>query len=61
MDTQNVRPDLVAAVRGAEVDRWCCRGEAGIGKTALLERLVGSVSGLKFLRGSGVESETELA
>ena len=36
-------------------------GEAGIGKTALLERLVESVSGLKFLRGSGAESEMELA
>jgi len=36
-------------------------GEAGIGKTALLERLVESVSGLPFLRGSGVESEMELA
>lgn len=35
--------------------------EAGIGKTSLLERLVESVSGLKFLRGSGVESEMELA
>ena len=60
MDTQNVRPDLVAAVRGQKSIAGAV-GEAGIGKTALLERLVESVSGLKFLRGSGVESEMELA
>jgi DNA-binding CsgD family transcriptional regulator len=37
------------------------RGEAGIGKTALLQYLIESASDLTILRAVGVESETELA
>src|SRR6476646_4602717 len=35
-------------------------GEAGVGKTALLNEAFGSVSGLRVVRAAGVESEMEL-
>jgi DNA-binding CsgD family transcriptional regulator len=37
------------------------RGEAGVGKTALLDYLVANASGCRIVRASGVESEMELA
>jgi DNA-binding CsgD family transcriptional regulator len=52
---------LVAAVRRGESRSLVLRGEAGIGKTALLEYLVGSASELTVVRAEGVESEMELA
>ena len=52
---------LLAAVRGGQSRVLVVSGEAGVGKTALLESVVGSVSGLRVVRAVGVESELELA
>ncbi len=52
---------LVGAIRGGESRSLVLRGEAGIGKTALLQYLVESASDMARLRAVGVESEMELA
>jgi DNA-binding CsgD family transcriptional regulator len=52
---------LLAAVRAGRSGALVLRGEAGIGKTALLEHAVASASGLRVLRATAVESEMELA
>jgi DNA-binding CsgD family transcriptional regulator len=52
---------LLASVRTGESRALILRGEAGIGKTALLEHLAGSASGFRVARAAGVESEMELA
>jgi DNA-binding CsgD family transcriptional regulator len=53
--------ELVSSVRRGESRALVLRGEAGIGKTALLEYLSKSASDLKVARATGVESEMELA
>ena len=52
---------LVDAIRRGEGQSLVVRGEAGIGKTALLDYVVRSASDLTVLRAVGVESEMELA
>jgi hypothetical protein len=52
---------LAADIRRGESRALVLRGEAGIGKTALLEHLVESASDLAVLRSVGMESEMELA
>jgi DNA-binding CsgD family transcriptional regulator len=56
-----VLDDSVSAVRRGESCTLVLRGEAGVGKTALLEHLLESASQMTVLRAGGVESEMELA
>jgi DNA-binding CsgD family transcriptional regulator len=51
---------LVAGVRAGQSRVLVVRGEAGVGKTALLEHLSASATGLRIARAAGVESEMEL-
>jgi AAA ATPase domain len=51
---------LVDAVRLGKSQALVVRGEPGVGKTALLEYLVGRPSGCRVVRIAGVQSEMEL-
>ena len=52
--------ELVAAIRRGESRSLVLRGEAGIGKTALLDYLITSASDLTVVRAVGVQSDMEL-
>jgi DNA-binding CsgD family transcriptional regulator len=52
---------MVSAVRGGQSRTLVLRGEAGVGKTALLNHLIATASDLQVVRAIGVESEMELA
>jgi ABC-type transport system involved in cytochrome c biogenesis ATPase subunit len=51
---------LVANVRAGQSAVLVVRGEAGVGKTALLRSLIDGASGCRVARAVGVESEMEL-
>ena len=53
--------ELVSSVRQGESRSLVLRGEAGIGKTALVEHLIESAADFQVVRATGVESEMELA
>ena len=61
VDECAVLDGLLEDVRRGESRSLVLGGEAGIGKTALLEHLVESASDLTVVRAVGVESEMELA
>jgi DNA-binding CsgD family transcriptional regulator/tetratricopeptide (TPR) repeat protein len=52
---------LVKAVRTGHSQVLVVRGEPGVGKTALLDYLVGQLQGCRLVRATGVQSEMELA
>jgi DNA-binding CsgD family transcriptional regulator/tetratricopeptide (TPR) repeat protein len=52
---------LLAGVRAGQSGVLVLRGESGVGKTALLEYLVGRASGCRVVRAAGAEFEMELA
>src|ERR1700727_3205784 len=52
---------LFAAVRRGQSRVLVVCGEAGVGKTALVESAISSASGFRVVRAVGVESEMELA
>jgi DNA-binding CsgD family transcriptional regulator len=51
---------LLEGMRSGQAGCLVFRGEAGIGKTALLDAAVGKAAGARVLRVTGVESEAEL-
>jgi DNA-binding CsgD family transcriptional regulator len=51
---------LLDTVRGGESAVLVVRGEAGIGKSALLDNCAGQASGFRVARIAGMQSETEL-
>ncbi|MHB8234182.1 MAG: AAA family ATPase, partial [Solirubrobacteraceae bacterium] len=51
---------MLAAVRGGDSQTLVLHGEAGVGKTALLDHLVATASEMRVVRAVGVESELEL-
>src|SRR4051812_25787175 len=60
-DERAVLDGLLAEARAGRSGVLLVRGEAGIGKTALLEHAIESASDATLLRAVGVESEMELA
>jgi len=52
---------LLDAARGGRSGALVVHGEAGVGKTALLENTITSAAGLRIARVAGIESEMELA
>ena len=58
---QAVLDRLLAAVRAGESQVLVVRGEAGVGKSVLLDHLEEQATGCRVARAAGVESEMELA
>jgi DNA-binding CsgD family transcriptional regulator len=58
---RDVLERLVAGVRAGQSCVLVLRGDAGVGKTALLRHLSAAASGCRIARAAGVESEMELA
>src|SRR5689334_11455880 len=57
---RDVLETLLARVRGGESEALVIRGEAGIGKTALLRHTARQAAGFRVVHVTGVEAEMEL-
>jgi len=53
--------DLLGDLRSGRARALVVRGEAGVGKSALLEYVAGAAADMRVARAVGVESEMELA
>jgi DNA-binding CsgD family transcriptional regulator len=60
-DERAVLDQLLERARAGHSGALVLRGEAGVGKTALLEHAIASASDMIVVRAGGVESEMELA
>ncbi|HZO67034.1 MAG TPA: AAA family ATPase [Kribbellaceae bacterium] len=60
-DEQRRIEGLIDDVRNRRGRALVLRGEAGVGKTALLEHAAGAASEFRILRSMGIQSESELA
>src|SRR6202045_5416184 len=60
-DELEILRQLIADVRDGRSAVVVVRGEAGIGKTVLLDALIAEATGFRVCRATGVESEMELA
>ncbi|MET0510300.1 MAG: LuxR family transcriptional regulator [Thermoleophilaceae bacterium] len=61
-DAERARVDaLIDNARSSRSGVLVVRGEAGIGKSSLLDHAIAGTDGMPVLRASGVESESELA
>src|SRR2546423_13010360 len=58
---RDVLDGLLQRVRGGDSSVLVVSGEAGVGKTALLDYVAERASGCRIVRVAGVESEMELA
>lgn len=56
-----VLDELLAALRAGDSAVCAIRGDAGIGKSVLLEYVVGQASGVTVARAQGIEADIELA
>src|SRR6476469_5569800 len=61
VNERGVLEQLVATVRAGQSHVLVLRGDAGVGKTALLRHLPTAAAGCRVTWATGVESEMELA
>src|SRR5712671_7534976 len=61
LDERGFLGRLIDAVRAGQSQALVLSGEAGVGKTALLDYLAGHAPGCRVVRATGVQSEMELA